>query len=54
MRAAAFLRDLVLKAVATLKHLPGKIMIADLLTKACARPVFLELLRMLNNATPVF
>ena len=54
MRAASFLRDLVLKAVAALKHLPGKIMIADLLTKACARPMYLDLLRLLNNCTPVF
>ena len=29
-----------------LKHLPGKIMIADLLTKAVARPIFLELTRL--------
>ena len=30
-----------------LKHLPGKIMIADLLTKAVARPIFLELTRLI-------
>ena len=53
MRAAAFLRDLVLRAACILKHLPGKYMIADVLTKACARPVFMELIAALNNCTPV-
>ena len=31
---AEFLRDLVAREVITLAHLPGKVMIADLLTKA--------------------
>ena len=30
------------------KHLPGSRMIADLLTKAVARPLFRELLRLLD------
>ena len=37
----------------TLKHVPGKYNIADILTKACARAIFIELLRMLNQGTPV-
>ena len=47
LRAAEFLRDLVAREVIMLKHLPGKIMIADLLTKAVARPIFLELTRLI-------
>ena len=37
LRAAEFLRDLVAKRVATLHHLKGTVMIADILTKAVAR-----------------
>ena len=47
LRAAEFLRDLVAREVITCAHLPGKIMIADVLTKACSRPIFLELSRLI-------
>ena len=47
LRAAEFLRDLVACEVITCAHLPGKIMIADVLTKACSRPIFLELSRLI-------
>ena len=47
LRAAAFLRDLVARLVIVLEHVPGKVMIADVLTKAVARPLYLELLRLL-------
>ena len=49
LRAAEFLRDLVAREVLTLQHLPGAVMIADLLTKAQARPVFVTLLRLLDE-----
>lgn len=45
LRAAEFLRDLVAREVVTMRHVSGAIMLADLLTKAQARPVFTELLR---------
>jgi hypothetical protein len=48
LRAAEFLRDLVAREVTTLRHVPGKVMIADLLTKAPARAIFLELVRLLD------
>ena len=43
LRAAEFLRDLVAREVIKCTHLSGKIMIADVLTKPCSRPVFLQL-----------
>ena len=46
MRAAEFLRDLVAREVISLKHVAGRVMIADLLTKAVARPLYLELLKL--------
>ena len=48
LRAAEFLRDLVAREVVTLQHVPGKTMVADLLTKAVARQIFIELLRLLD------
>ena len=48
MRAAEYLRDLVAREAIMVKHLPGSRMIADLLTKAVARPLFRELLRLLD------
>jgi hypothetical protein len=48
MRAAEFLRDLVAREVVTLEHVKGAVMVADLLTKAQARTVFVELLRLLD------
>ena len=44
LRAAEFLRDLVARDAVSLQHVAGAVMIADLLTKAQARSVFLELL----------
>ena len=35
------------RARCSAKHLPGKIMIADILTKAVGRALFLELLRLM-------
>ena len=49
LRAAQFLRDQVARDVVTLRHARGAIMIADILTKGVARPLFLELLRLLDN-----
>ena len=49
MRAAEFLRDLVLKGHVILKHVPGTLMIADLLTKAPARATFIELVKLLDD-----
>ena len=49
LRAAEFLRDLVARGAITMAHVAGVVMIADLLTKAQARPVFLELLRLLDG-----
>ena len=39
-------RDLVAREVLVLKHLPGKIMLADLLTKAVARVTYVTLMRL--------
>ena len=49
MRTAEFLRDLVRREVVTLTHMRGAIMLADLLTKAVARPLFIDLLRLLDD-----
>ena len=49
LRAAEFLRDLVAREVLVLRHVPGRVMLADLLTKAVARPIFLELLRLFDR-----
>ena len=44
LRAAEFLRDLVTREIFILSHVPGATMVADILTKACARSIFLQLL----------
>ena len=49
LRAAHFLRDLVAREVVTLAHVPGTVMLADLLTKAVARAVYVALLRVLDS-----
>ena len=49
LRAAEFLRDLVVRGVITLQHVVGTSMLADVLTKAVSRPVFLALLKMLGR-----
>ena len=51
LRAAEFtefLRDLVARLVIEVHHLPGRVMIADLLTKAVARVLYHELLRLFD------
>ena len=49
MRAAAFLRDLVERQVTTLLHISGTRMLADMLTKAVSRAVFVSLIGMLDD-----
>ena len=49
LRAAHFLRDHVMKEDVTLRHVAGVIMIADILTKAVARQLFLQLLKLLDD-----
>ena len=49
LRAAEFLRDHVLKETVVLRHLSGRVMIADILTKAMARALFVELLQLLDD-----
>ena len=49
LRAANFLRDLVAREAVQVSHVPGKTMLADLLTKAVARVTFLELLRIFDD-----
>jgi hypothetical protein len=49
LRAAEFLRDLVARRVISLEHVAGVVMLADVLTKAVARPLFIELLRLLDG-----
>lgn len=49
LRAAEFLRDLVAREVVVFTHLPGKIMIADVLTKAVSRALFSELLALIRK-----
>jgi transposase InsO family protein len=49
LRASNFLRDLVAREVFVVEHVPGVTMLADLLTKAVSRPVFLNLMRLLAN-----
>jgi hypothetical protein len=47
LRAAEFLRDLVVKQIVTLVHLKGTVMVADLLTKAVSRAVYSSLILLL-------
>jgi len=47
LRASAFYRDLVQKGHVLPKHLPGKVMISDILTKAPSRELFLFLVAIL-------
>ena len=49
LRAAEFLRDLVLRGVVHMQHLPGAVMVADLLTKPVARTVFVALIKLLDD-----
>ena len=49
LRAAEFLRDCVAKQIARLEHLPGRVMVADLLTKSLAHAPFNAMLRLLRE-----
>ena len=49
LRAAEFLRDLVARDVVRMQHLPGKTMVADLLTKAVARALFASLMDLIRQ-----
>ena len=49
LRAAEFLRDLVARDVVTLRHVVGRIMIADVFTKAVAWLIYLELLKLADG-----
>ena len=46
LRAAEFLRDLVHREVLVMRHLPGRVMLADLLTKAVTRAIYAELMQL--------
>ena len=48
LRAAEFLRDLVMREVVTLTHVPGKVMLADILTKALGRVLYLQLMALFD------
>ena len=47
LRAAEFLRDLVAREVIRLEHVSGTVMLADLLTKAVNRMLYLALVQLL-------
>ena len=49
LRAAEFLKHHTLCGSVVIKHAKGVIMIADILTKAQARPIFLQLLKLLDD-----
>ena len=50
LRAAEFLRDLVNRGVISVEHLPGVVMLADLLTKAASRrAIFTGLIKQLDD-----
>ena len=49
LRAAEFLKDLVLRDVIRLEHLSGSAMVADLLTKAVSRVMFRALIQLLRE-----
>ena len=53
LRAAEFLKDLVARQIITMTHTSGDEMIADILTKAVSRPVFLNLLKKLGRSLSV-
>ena len=49
LRAAEFLKHHTLCGSVTINHTKGVIMIADILTKGQARPIFLQLLKLLDD-----
>ena len=44
-----FLRDLVARQVIVLRHVSGRVMLADLLTKAVERAIFLQLITLFDR-----
>ena len=50
-RAGEFISDLIMKEVASVRHIPGKTMLADLLTKPLDRAAFMRILRMMTRFT---
>ena len=49
LRAAEFLRDLVTREVVSVEHISGVVMLADILTKAASRGVFVDLIKQLDS-----
>ena len=49
LRAAEFLRDNVAREVVVLAHLPGTVMIADILTKSLGHAIFNQLLQRIRD-----
>ena len=49
LRAAEFLRDLVTREVVSVEHISGAVMLADILTKAASRGVFVDLIKQLDS-----
>ena len=49
LRAAEFLKNHTLRGSCRMQHCKGIIMIADILTKGVARPLFLQLLKLLDD-----
>jgi hypothetical protein len=49
LRAAEFLKHHTLCGSVTIEHAKGVIMIADILTKGQARPIFLQLIKLLDD-----
>ena len=47
-RATYFLRDLVARMCVAMRHVAGRVMIADVLTKSVSRQLYLELLRLFD------
>ena len=47
--AAEFLRDLVTREVVSVEHISGAVMLADILTKAASRGVFVDLIKQLDS-----
>ena len=49
LRTAEFLRDLVTREVVSVEHISGVVMLADILTKAASRGVFVDLIKQLDS-----
>ena len=49
LRAAEFLSELVTREVVSVEHISGVVMLADILTKAASRGVFVDLIKQLDS-----